>query len=53
MAAGTKETCGHPQGQSASLGDSGSAGKVPLAAVLLGDDEEGLLVVRKTPGAMG
>lgn len=27
--------------------------RFPLAAVLLGDDEEGLLVVRKTPGAMG
>ena len=27
--------------------------QVPLAAVLLGDDEEGLLCVRKTPGAMG
>lgn len=26
---------------------------VPLAAVLLGDDAEGRLCVRKTPGAMG
>lgn len=35
------------------IGNSGSPSKVPLAAVLLGDDEEGLLCVRKTPGAMG
>lgn len=50
---GTKGTCGHLRGQSASLGCLGLTGIVPLAAVLLGDDEEGRLCVRKTPGAMG
>lgn len=50
---GTKETCGHLWGQSTSLGRLGPAGAIPLAAVLLGDDAEGRLCVRKTPGAMG
>ena len=48
------ETHGCRDGDLWSLtGHSGSTSKVPLAAVLLGDDEEGLLCVRKTPGAMG
>lgn len=50
---GTEEACGHLRRQSASLGCAGPAGTVPLAAVLLGDDAEGRLCVRKTPGAMG